>query len=592
MASKLPPSLSGLKFTFLQEETDKIPSTCPPVKRVSDGKIINRVINAENPEKSQYPATEKYSMLGSFVAYKILRRGFEDDPRYDYIGYWNDKCSTDEAVSSITEKDVIEKFDEMQYKELGNLTTGATTLLGFIGQKAVLDGNNDVAGDIYERLMKFAYYIEDGEYKRSDKSVNGTKSCTGKAKEMNCDDSLSRTFLGVGMMTAAAVKKGLFTGQKPAGDLVKRTIEKSKLGSRQTGSAFEKMPYKTGAETLYRCVIESKPGSLKRDQCMESIKDVMVEGILKDDKDVYDDGIASLDSWYHDPTKEPEKWKENVGQWVDSTIWMADGLIRVLKQENENKRKLEGTSKLIDAMADQKREGPEEFSTADWIAQQALVVLANGKSFNRHDEIIKKINEDRLNIWNPWLKVYLDSKDLAGCTENDKTCMGDHTSDRNATIRQLSKSILFGCLKPYADELKKKEYVQQYKRDAVKRCSEAISSLIEKAGDDKTLRVVTEPYFWFGQDDGGYHFIPEFKEAVQKGINNRFTPTFVSKMDEKKRITEKEEGGVATEIYETFVFKNRPFKFEGSTPTEKKKYLIGVKLKQEGKSEAEIIRAE
>lgn len=510
----------------------------------------------------------------------LMRRGFEEDPRFDWIDYWKDKCSGDGLVAVIDKEGIIDDFDKMQKKNLGDLVTGATTMLGNIGRKAILDGDMKYAARIFDTLVEFSSYIENGmatnsfrkgeDLQKRKGSMNpnafpesdrGKDACLEGDSLLNCDDALSRAYFGIGKMAQATVEAGLSKGKHVDASLIKRTIPPEELGNKPGKDDFEKDPYMATAGSLYRCMIESEDGSLKRDMCTEMIKDVIVSGIKVNDENAYDDGIEHLSGYFDEEYFKGKKknWND-MKTWVNSTVWMADGLIDLVNMENAGiiSPVNPGTKKLLDALKKQKKEGLMEFSVADWIAQQTLIVTSNekkGSMFNHHDKIIKDITEDRLSMWNKWLELYIGN--FKRCPPENMKCMGDSDSPANKALSQLSSSINVGCFGPIVSKMASKRELTSEENESIKTCAKAVAGIIEKAGDEKVLKEATETFFLFAQENGGLKYIPEVKEELDKAISNRFDLSFIQKMKGQRPTTPIKEGEKLIQAFKTDMFKRR-----------------------------------
>ena len=561
MVVDVPPVLAGSKFQFLQSDQGTIPNNCPSVVD-KNGNVVN-----DDPKTGQKPATKKFETLGIFPPTILFQRAFAEDPRFNWKGYWTQQCSSDGLKPIIDDNELLSDFDTMQKARLGNLVTGVTTFAGNIGKKAILDGDLDLAGKIYEQLVGFKDYIENGIKNRSfpDTPKNEKNACDGDRK-LYCDDALARTYLGIGKMTVAAVESGLATDNgkpvKISRSLINRTVAPEQLGDAPLDKdALMKDPYKVGAETLYRCMIESTDGSLKRDICTEMIKDVVVAGVKANEEQVYEDGIKHLSGYYDKDFFEGKKdtW-DNLKTWVNSTVWMTDGLIELMEAQDAGilRRGDKGVGMVIKAIRDQKKEGLMEFSTADWIAQQALIITANkGRSgiYTNHDTIIKEIVHDRLPVWNPWLSLYTGS--FKRCPSENKDCMGDVSSDANKALRQLAISINNGCIAPVAKKMKGNDPEGDLDIEAIDNCTKAMGQIIEKAGNEDVLRAATEAWFLYGQENGGMKYIPKVKELLEPSIAKRFDPSYIGKMNGATETDLIVEGNKTIQAYNSTLFNRR-----------------------------------
>lgn len=551
----VPAIISGSKFQFLKTDKGTIPNNCPIVKD-KDGNVVN-----DNPETGEKPATKKFKTLGLFPVSILFQRAFAEDPTFNWEGYWGKQCSGDGLKAVIDKNEILSDFDKMQKERLGDLVTGAETMTGDFGRKAILENDLDFAGKAFDNLIGLSTYIEDGMKKREfPESARSKTSCDGDRK-IYCEDAMARAYLGIGKMVAAAVKSGFSKGKKISSALVDRTADPAKLGNMPTGKDFSADPYVVGAEALYRCMLESEDGSLKRDICTEMIKDVAVAGIKANDRQVYDDAIKHLGGYYDKDFFDGKKNKwDNLKTWVNSTVWMADGLIELMEAEDAGTiaQSNPGTKALIDAFKNQKKEGLMEFSTADWIAQQALIITANkGQSgiFNHHDDIIKEVIQNRLSVWNPWLELYTNS--FKRCPPETLTCMGDATSPANKALSQLASSINIGCLGPIAEKMAGGKSLTSLDNDAIENCSKAIGQIIEKAGDEGVLREATETYFFFGNEGSGLKFMPKVKENLEKAISNRFEPSFIRRMKGSKTLDPIKEMDNVIQAYNVDMFNRR-----------------------------------
>lgn len=609
------PSLSALKFEFQVKEKDNMPSNCPPVIDTKTGKVIN-----ENN------ALKEYDLLGFFPAYKILSWGFRDNPNFEWKTYWENQCSlgskgkhlsfsnarnssgSPKFKASIDPMDLVDQLDKMQKKNLGDLPTGATTIMGLIGQKALRDvkmakatndknkekENLELATKIYDTLTSFEEYIKEGmKSKTFPESKKGVEACQG-IREKYCKDSLSRVYLGVGRMTTAAIDSG-FTEGNVDPNLVKKKKRGNDLGASDIKKDVNKA-YKTGAEKLYSCVLEFEDDSLERDQCLEMIKNVAGEGIKNEYPAIYNDALDFLGSWYTvKKGKEGKKELDNVATWVNSTVWMADALIEGIEMEHFGTISQEdpGVTKIINTIQDQKKEKLKEFSTADWITQQVLIITGERKIYDRHGEIIKKINRDRLSKWNKWLDHYIDT--FSDCPDDaGSTCM---TEEANDALRELANSINRGCLFPIMDKERKGKELTTVEKESIKTCSGAIGKIIEKSNDEKgtdasVLKMAMQPYFMWAQDDGGIHYNETVKNELMKSIKNRFTAKFARTMTGSMGGNPKNlPGGGRVEPFIVDMLRNQTWKAEKGKEI-KANYMFEITTVGGKPKDVEIIRIE
>ena len=578
--SKLPAVILGSKFTFFKTDQGKdIPNNCPRVIN-EEGVVVN-----DNPETGEKPAIEEYKTMGIYPVTLLAQKAFREMPTFDWKGWWKDKCSGDGLTAIVEEDEILEKFDKMQKNELGNLVTGVTTMTGNIGQKAIRDGDIELAGNIYDQLIGFKNYIESGiKHNEFPDSKLNKKACD-KDHMKNCEDAIARTMLGIGKMTVAAIDSGLAKKGRASKSLVNRTIEN--LGDEATKDDFMKKPYKHGADTLYRCMIESKDGSLKRDICTSMIKDVIVAGIKAKQPHVYKDALKHLTSYYDKDyfSGKKETW-DDMKTWVNATVWMTDALIDVVELENSGviEKDNPGTEKLLKSIKKQKSEKLTEFSTVDWITQLMLVITSKKGVFNRHDEIIRDINQDRLSVWNSWLNLYTDN--FKRCPPESMKCMGDTNSPANKALKQLAAGINLGCINPIAAKIKKGKELTTTDNEALDVCSKAIGDIIKKAGDEVVLKEATEAYFLFGQKDGGVQYIDKVEKSVNEAINERFKPSFIRRMTGKRETDPIEEGDTLIQAYQTDLFKRR---FDRPANKEETKILNDL-LGRDGSSRYSLFR--
>jgi hypothetical protein len=550
------PTLADLKFKFLAKPDGDLPSNCPPIRK-KDGTLL-----------TDSHALANYDVLGIYPVYKWTLWGFRDDKNFDWKASWESQCAVKGGDPAINVPETIKSLDKMQRAELGELSTGATDMLGIIGQKAVRDAKKAIdAGDAaaknenleivarsMDKITDFIDYVNAGDYP-------GTKlkkdACSGNRKD-NCDDSKARGFLALSRITNAAIDSG-FTNTMPNRDLVEKKLPPKSVAAASPKmlfrSAARPVPsadpeavtidpdtiFKVGADALYQCVITNPDDSLPRDQCLEGIKDMAVVGIANQKDGVVKDALANLGSNYKvKETPEGEKL-DDVATWVNSTVWMADGLIDAIQMEGKGliPRGDKNVDKLIDTIAAQKKETPEEFSTADWITQQVLIHTAKNGITTRHDKIIEKINGDRLLVWNSWISDYLGQKAFERCTEESKDCMSD---DASAALKSLSTSIIGGCLRPIVVGEKEGKKSDSEKEKSLAACSGALGKIIEHSGNEDVLHAATDAWFLYGQKDGGVFYNGKIDTDVKEAMKKRFTPSFVGSMrglpdpsDPKKR---------------------------------------------------------
>jgi hypothetical protein len=580
------PTLSQLKFKFAREKSGNIPSNCP--------------IDAPDG------ATKKYDVLGIYPSYKILSWGFRDDKEFDWKTYWESQCSDAKKGSlKIDTNQIVSDLDKMAKTELGDLTTGAETLLGLIGQKSIRDvrvaratGNKameteklTLVANIFNTLDDFSKYIKNGNIAGGKKngypdSKYGDKACDGD-KEENCNDSLSRVFLGMGRMSVAAIDSG-FSKENIDPSLVK----KGKGGKDLSGSdiiADANNLYKVNAEKIYRCINTAKDDSLERDQCIEMLKDIAVAGIRNNNDRVVSDAIENLGSYY-DPVIDNGKVVDlkNVATWVNSTVWLGDGLIESIEMEHDGiiGKDNPNVTKLIDMIEKQKVENTEEFSTADWITQQVLILTAAKKKFEHHPEIIEKINENRLQIWNDWIKHYLGDTNFETCSDEAKDC---HSPGQSKALAQISTSITGGCLLPIITKKDSSgKFVEPSGIDAtsVGTCADALSTIIKKSGNEEVLSNALEGWFAFAQDDGGIHYNKEVAGKINDAINTRFTSTFIGSIKDAMRTSQATIGGVLHDRYFARILKGRVFQppKKGSTTATGSNYVFDVAYEKPSKT--------
>jgi hypothetical protein len=563
-------SLKGLKFTFQKGKGDKFPSNCP-IGTGEDNTV------------------DKYDVLGFFPTYKIFAWAFRDDPNFNWKGYWEDQCGM--KRNPINTSELVKKLDKMQEKNIGDLTTGATTFLGLIGQKAIRDGDMKTAGKIWDSLFKYNKFI-DKEFKDSGK-------CTTEDAKDNCDDSRSRIYLGIGRMTTAAIDSGLVSPvdeDEPDQKLVLSTKRNKKSGLRlprvPSGKEFIENPYKHGFESLLKCMIKSENDSLKRDICTEMVKDVMVAGAKNKKYEVMKSALDHLNLYYEFDDKKNELVDKTVETWVNTTVWKGDALIDLLDHENKTGEKLiildkkgnkyEAAKLLLEeGIKSQLKEYAEEFSTADWITQQALIINAAKGIYDRHDEIIETIpggigadkKIPRIAIWNNWVVPYLDS--MKDCSEtSDAQC----TIKRDNALLSLAAESGISCLTSATLD---KDLKGGLDEDAKKTCSDAIAKILEKTDDIDVINVVLESYFQFAQGENkGLSYIPYLKEKLEgpKGkeeegmFSKKFTPDYLRKTFKSEKIipvgskTETIDGVLwTTQDFTMPLLKERPYKINQKT---------------------------
>jgi hypothetical protein len=574
------PTLAGLDFKFFPAPKGELPSNCPPIRK-KDGSLL-----------TDKHALKSFDVLGFYPAYKWMLWGMRDNKNFDWKRSWETQCKVPGGDPTIDVPELIKSLDKMQKMELGELSTGATDMLGIVAQKAVRDAKRAInAGDekkkvenlkivarSMDKITDYIDYINKGMKNNAfPASKTGVDACTGNRKE-NCVDSKARAYLALTRITTAAIDSG-FTSAMPNRDLVEKRMPRGKQGIEVASpllmfqSAVTKpvpsadpedvvidpdQVFKVGSDALYQCVITEADDSIPRDQCIEGIKDVAVAGIINQKENVINDALGNLGSWYSvTKTKEGEKL-DNLASWVNSTVWMADGLIDVLDAERKGlipevhvalaspramsrspkppaEAPASGVEKLIDTIAAQKKEDKNEFSTADWISQQVLIHTAKKGNVNHHDEIIDKINSNRLLYWNQWLSDYLGAKPFEKCGDDAANCMSEKAVKSLIT---LSSGLISNCLHPVMKE--KKEAISKGKKEeeaipakdkgSVKVCAQSLGTIIDKAGNDKLLREATEAWFLYGQEDGGVVYDKEIGNILQDAISSRFTPRFVRSM--------------------------------------------------------------
>lgn len=548
----LPPFLRGLTFTYQRPEKDSpYPNNCPVSREFKDpsGKVVAKIEDA----------TKKYEMLGFYPVYKTLRWGFDEDPNFDWKTYWEWQCDMDQGA--IKPREIVENLDKMHRDNLGDLDTGATTLMGYIGQKAIREGEMDLATDIFSRTSKFSDFVDSGlKDKAKFKGVTdkGDRACESETgdRRSNCDDTQSRSFLAIGMMAAAAVEKGMIK-DNPDPKLVKKEVKREDLGPAPDPSAFKADPYKVGSEYLLRCMVESENDTLKRDQCTESIKDVMFSAFkanhaTKDPemkektKRVFTDMLTHLNQYYI--------IKDNklvdAETWVNTTVWKADALIDALLTEEKTKEKNELTDVLLkDGLISQLKEETEEFSAATWSGEQVLNIMANieGGSFNRHDEIVRNLlnakdpkGKFRINVWNGWIKPYLDKYKPSGIKEKvggkeESFPANSHTPDQKTAMKAVIAAANTGCLIPTITNIRKDtsgtEAQSGINVDAIENCTGAVSEIIKKSDDEEVLWDALNTYFYYGQGPGlGFDYNETIAKKIQEAIDKRFNLDFTSKL--------------------------------------------------------------
>jgi hypothetical protein len=174
-------------------------------------------------------------------------------------------------------------------------------------------------------------------------------------------------------------------------------------------------------------------------------------------------------------------------------------------------------------------------------------------------------DDDRIGTWNTWLDVYLNA--YPSCGKDDKRCMGSSDSDMNRALQSSILAITKRCLIPASKN--------ESDIPGLDSCSKAISAIIEKSGDDKTLGLALQPWFMFGQKDASIKQIDKFSDVVNKGIANRFTSGFIKGLNGYARVdemgTDYEGKRVSIEHHEANILKSRDFKKEGY-PKEMKNY--------------------
>jgi len=583
------PTLADLKFKFLAKPDGDLPSNCPPIRK-KDGTLL-----------TDSHALASYDVLGFYPVYKWSLWGFRDDKNFDWKASWESQCAVKGGDPAINVPSTIKSLDKMQRAELGELSTGATDMLGIIGQKAVrdakraMDGGDETAKkenlEIVARSMAkitdFIDYVDKGDYPDTKLKKD---ACAGNRKE-NCDDGKARGYLALSRIANAAIDSG-FTNAMPDRDLVAKKMPAKSVAAASPKMLFRSVAipipsadpetitidpdsiFKASAEALYQCVIkkENPDDSLPRDQCLEGIKDMAVVGIANQKDGVVKDALDNLGSNYKlKKTPEGEKL-DDVATWVNSTVWMADGLIDAIQMEGRGivPRDDKNVDKLIDTISAQKRETTDEFSTADWITQQVLIHTAKKGMTARHGKIIEKINGDRIVVWNSWLNDYLGQKVFDRCTEESRDCMSDDTSD---ALKSLSTSIVGGCLRPIIKDMKAGKAIKPEMAVSLNTCSAALAKIIEHSGNEAVLHTATDAYFLYGQEDGGVFFNKDIKKAMDDAFNKRFTPLFVLHMkgmadpsDRKKRQiaesvkTETDADGWLKEYWLTDMFGGRFFK--------------------------------
>ena len=602
------PTLADLKFKFLAKPDGELPSNCPPIRK-KDGTLL-----------TENHALKEYDVLGFYPVYKWSLWGYRDNKDFDWKQSWEEQCAVKGGDPTIDVAATIKSLDKMQKAELGELSTGATDMLGIIGQKAVRDAKRaiddsdeaakneslSIVARSMDKITDFIDYINTGDQSGFPGSKLKKDACSGDRKD-NCEDGKARAYLALSRIAGAAIDSG-FTNTIPNRDLVaKKMPRKASASSPKVlfRAVAKKVPsadpdavvidpdaiFKASADALYQCVITNGDDTLPRDQCIEGIKDMAVRGIANGRENVVSDALENLGSWYKiKKTKEGEKL-DDVASWVNSTVWMADGLIDAIEMEGRGaiQRGDGNVTKLIDTIAAQKKENENEFSTADWITQQVLIHTAKNGLANRHGEIIDKISADRLKVWNQWLDDYLQQKVFERCTEESRDCMSE---DANGAMKSLSNAVIGGCLRPITKKEKAGKALDNEEEKARKTCSESLAGIIEKSGNEDVLHAATDAYFLYGQEDAGVHYDPVIAGAMKEAFKKRFTPAFVLSMKgipdpahpSKRQLamsvkTETDKEGWLHEYWLTDMFKGRFFKKEPSGKERFENYLIEIKTK-------------
>ena len=614
------PTLADLKFKFLAKPEGELPSNCPPIRK-KDGTLL-----------TENHALKDYDVLGSYPVYKWVLWGYRDNKNFDWKKSWEEQCVVKGGDPTIDVDDTIKSFDTMQKAELGELSTGATDMLGIIGQKAVRDAKKaiDASDDdmtkeqlgivtkTMDKITGFIDYIDNGSKNGFLESKLKKDACSNDRKD-NCDDGKARAYLALSRIATAAIDSG-FTNTLPDRDLVTRKITKAVSASspkllfqaaakRASVTKPEDLTmdpdaiFKASANSLYQCVIANDDDSLPRDQCIEGIKDMAVSGIGAGKENVVNDALENLGSWYKiKKSKEGDKI-ENLASWVNSTVWMADGLIDAIEMEAHGviPKNDVNITKLIDTIAAQKKENVNEFSTADWITQQVLVHTAKNGFTNRHGEIIDKINANRLVVWNQWLGDYLDQKVFERCTDEARDCMSE---DANIALKSLSSAIVGGCLRPLIKKEKDGTKLDPSEETTRETCLKSLGNIIERAGNEDVLHAATDAYFLYGQKNAGTYYDPVVEKAMMDSFKQRFTPAFVLSMKglpdpshpSKRQLamsvkTETDNEGWLNEYWLTDMFKGRFFKNDKSGKSRFENYLLEIKTKGD-ETDVDIARIE